>query len=125
MVSVEDDEFEAWVVEAIDALPQAFRDRLGSVAIVIEESPTDEQLRSVGAAGLYGLYHGVPRNRTGADWAPTPSRITIFRGTIERTARTPEAMRERVIDTVHHEIAHHFGIGDERLLELERERTGR
>ena len=125
MVSVEDDEFEAWVVEAIDALPQAFRDRLGSVAIVIEEWPTDEQLRSVGAAGLYGLYHGVPRNRTGADWAPTPSRITIFRGTIERTARTPEAMRERVIDTVHHEIAHHFGIGDERLLELERERTGR
>ncbi|HKF85055.1 MAG TPA: metallopeptidase family protein [Candidatus Limnocylindrales bacterium] len=125
MTGVEDDEFEAWVVEAIDALPQAFRDRLGSVAIVIEESPTDEQLRSVGAAGLYGLYHGVPRNRTGADWAPTPSRITIFRGTIERTARTPEAMRERVIDTVHHEIAHHFGIGDERLLELERERTGR
>ena len=122
---VDDDTFEDWVLEAIDALPQAFRDRLGSVAIVIEEWPTPEQLRSVGAAGLYGLYHGVPRNRTGADWAPTPSRITIFRGTIERSARTPEAMREKVIETVHHEIAHHFGISDERLRELERERAGR
>jgi predicted Zn-dependent protease with MMP-like domain len=125
VTGVDDDEFEAWVVEAIDALPEAFRERLGSVAIVIEEWPTGDQLRSVGAAGLYGLYHGVPRNRSGADWAPTPSRITIFRGTIERAARTPEAMRERVIDTVHHEIAHHFGIDDERLRALERERTGR
>jgi predicted Zn-dependent protease with MMP-like domain len=125
VTGVDDDEFEAWVVEAIDALPEAFRERLGSVAIVIEEWPTGDQLRSVGAAGLYGLYHGVPRNRSGADWAPTPSRITIFRGTIERAARTPEAMRERVIETVHHEIAHHFGIDDERLCALERERTGR
>ena len=86
VVRVDDDEFEAWVIEAIDALPEAFRDRLGSVAIVIDEWPTPEQLASVGAAGLYGLYQGVPRNRSGADWAPTPSRITIFRGTIERSA---------------------------------------
>jgi predicted Zn-dependent protease with MMP-like domain len=125
VIRVDDDEFEAWVIEAIDQLPVPFRERLGSVAIVVEEWPTAEQLTSVGAAGLYGLYQGVPRNRTGADWAPTPSRITIFRGTIERAAHTPEAMREKVIETVHHEIAHHFGINDARLQELERERSAR
>ena len=122
---VEDETFEDWVAEAIDALPDPFRERLGSVAIVIEEWPTQEQLASVGAYGLYGLYSGVPRNRLGADWAQTPSRITIFRGTLERQFRTPDALRAKVIDTVHHEIAHHFGISDERLHELAEERGGR
>jgi predicted Zn-dependent protease with MMP-like domain len=117
-----DDEFEDWVAEAIDALPAPFRERLGSVAIVIETWPTPAQLASVGAQGLFGLYSGVPRNRIGADHATTPSRITIFRGQLERSFRTPDALRAKVIDTVHHEIAHHFGISDERLHELARER---
>jgi predicted Zn-dependent protease with MMP-like domain len=122
VTGVEDDDFEAWVIEAIDALPEAFRERLGSVAIVIEAWPTPEQLASVGAPGLYGLYTGVPRNRVGADWAPMPSRITIFRGTLEQHYRTPAALRAKTIDTVHHEIAHHFGISDDRLHELAEER---
>lgn len=121
---IDDETFEDWVLEAIDALPAAFRDRLGSVAIVIEQWPTPEQLESVGAAGLFGLYQGVPRSRLGADQAATPSRITIFRGTLERFYRTPAALRAKVFDTVHHEIAHHFGISDVRLDELERERDG-
>jgi len=119
-VRIEDEQFEEWVLEAIDALPDQFRERLGSVAIVIEAWPTPAQLASVGAQGLYGLYSGVPRNRIGADHATFPSRITIFRGQLERSFRTPEALRARVIDTVHHEIAHHFGISDERLHELDR-----
>ena len=115
---IDDTTFEDWVFEAIDALPAVFRERLGSVAIVIEEWPTETQLSSVGAAGLYGLYQGVPRSVPGADHSATPSKITIFRGTLERHYRTPEALREKVIDTVHHEIAHHFGISDARLHEL-------
>ena len=121
---IDDETFEEWVLEAIDALPDQFRERLGSVAIVIAEWPTADQLASVGAAGLYGLYSGVPRNRLGADYAATPSRITIFRGQLERHFRTPETLHAKVIDTVHHEIAHHFGISDERLHELARERGG-
>jgi predicted Zn-dependent protease with MMP-like domain len=120
---IEDDRFEDWVAEAIDALPEPFRERLGSVAIVIEEWPSATQLASVGAHGLYGLYSGVPRNRLGADYATTPSRITIFRGQLEQHFRTPDALRAKVIDTVHHEIAHHFGISDERLHELAGERS--
>ncbi len=115
---IDDDTFESWVGEAIDALPAAFRERLGSVAIVIEDWPSPAQLASVGAPGLYGLYQGVPRSVLGADYAATPSRITIFRGTIEQHNRTPESIRAKVFETVHHEIAHHFGISDARLQEL-------
>jgi predicted Zn-dependent protease with MMP-like domain len=115
---IDDETFEDWVFEAIDALPPAFRERLGSVAIVIEEWPTEEELRRLGVPGLYGLYQGVPRSTLNADHALTPSRITIYRGTCVRSARTREGVRERVVDTVHHEIAHHFGISDQRLQEL-------
>ena len=117
----DDQVFEDWVLEAIEALPATFRERLGSVAIVIEEWPTPGQLQSVGAPGLYGLYQGIPRSAWGADHVAYPSKITIFRGTLTSRFRTREAMRAKVIDTVHHEIAHHFGISDARLAELARE----
>jgi len=115
-------DLEGFVIDALEALPAEFRDRLGSVAIVIEDEATPAQLAAVGARGLYGLYQGVPRTAYGADQAAVPSKITIFRGPLERTYRTPEALRDGVIETVHHEIAHHFGISDARLREIERER---
>ncbi len=114
----DDDPFEQWVGEAIDALPPVFRDQLGSVAITIEEWPTPDQLASLHVPGLYGLYQGVPRSAFGADYAATPSRITIYRGTIRQRYPNPEAQRRKVFETVHHEIAHHFGISDARLGEL-------
>jgi predicted Zn-dependent protease with MMP-like domain len=110
--------FEGWVIEAIDGLPAVFRDRLGSVAITIEPWPTQAQLDSTGAPGLFGLYQGVPRSALGADYAAIPSRITIFRGPIEQWYRDEASRRAKVVDTVHHEIAHHFGISDARLHEL-------
>ena len=113
-----DDEIEDMVFDALDALPTQFRDQLGSVAIVIEEEATPDQLALVGAHGLYGLYQGVPRTRLSADAAPTPSKITIFRGPLVLHSRTPEQLAAAVTDTVYHEIAHHFGISDERLHEL-------
>lgn len=117
-----DDPFWALVVEALDALPDAFRDRLGSVAIVVEDEPTGDQLRSVGAHGLFGLYQGVPRTSWAADSAIYASKITIFRGPLIRASRSPEELARRVRETVHHEIAHHFGISDDRLRELTRPR---
>ncbi|MBA2701633.1 MAG: metallopeptidase family protein [Chloroflexi bacterium] len=106
------------VVDALERLPAEFAGRLGSVAIVIEEEPTAEQLASVGAGGLFGLYQGVPRTAYGADQAAVPSKITLFRGPLLRVHRTPEALLAGVTDTVYHEIAHHFGISDARLHEL-------
>ena len=116
----DDDPFGALIVAALDELPDVFRERLGSVAIVVEEEPSGDQLRSVGAHGLYGLYQGVPRTAWAAESAAYASKITIFRGPLMRASRTPQELARRVTETVHHEIAHHFGISDERLGELRR-----
>jgi predicted Zn-dependent protease with MMP-like domain len=113
-----DVDIEGLVIDALDRLPPPFRDQLGSVAIVIEDEPTPDQLASVGAAGLYGLYQGVPRTVYGAELAQSPSKITIFRGPLVRASRTPERLAAAVADTVYHEIAHHLGISDARLREL-------
>lgn len=119
------DPFEALVIAALDSLPDAFRERLGSVAIVIEDEPTPDQLASVGAPGLLGLYTGVPRTRYGAEDAAVASKIVIFRGPHLRQFRDLDALAGGVAETVRHEVAHHFGISDARLVELERERRRR
>ena len=115
-----DVDIEDMVFDALDRLPAQFRDRLGSVAIVVEDEATPEQLAAVGARGLYGLYQGVPRTKLSADAAPTPSKITIFRGPLVRANPTHEGLADAVADTVYHEIAHHFGISDARLHDLKR-----
>jgi predicted Zn-dependent protease with MMP-like domain len=109
------------VIEAtLASLPDEFLDRLGSVAIVVEDEPSPDQLASVGAYGLYGLYQGIPRTRFGADLAPVPSKITLFRGPLVRSSRSGAQLAAAVEDTLLHEIAHHFGIDDNRLRELRR-----
>jgi predicted Zn-dependent protease with MMP-like domain len=118
----EDVDLEGLVIDALERLPATFRERLGSVAIVIEDEPTPEQLAAVRAPGLYGLYQGIPRTAWSADQISVPSKITIFRGPLMRSHRTPERLAAAVADTVYHEIAHHFGISDARLHEL---RSGR
>jgi predicted Zn-dependent protease with MMP-like domain len=113
-------DFDAEIDAALAGLPTAFRDQLGSVAIVVEDEPTPDQLASVAAHGLFGLYQGVPRTRWGADGAPLASKITLFRGPLTRANRDPARLEAAIRDTLHHEIAHHFGIDDARLRELQR-----
>jgi predicted Zn-dependent protease with MMP-like domain len=120
----DEDGFGALVDAAIDELPAEFRERLGSVAIVVEDEPTTEQLATARASGLFGLYQGVPRTVWGADAASVPSKITIFRGPLERAYRDPRALATAVREVVHHEVAHHLGIDDRRLRELARDRGG-
>jgi predicted Zn-dependent protease with MMP-like domain len=122
VADLEADEFGRLIDAAIDALPTEVRDRLDSVAIVVEDEPTPEQLASARAAGLYGLYQGVPRTSWGADAATFASKITIFRGPLERAHRDPVSLAAAVEDVVRHEIAHHLGIDDRRLSELARDR---
>jgi predicted Zn-dependent protease with MMP-like domain len=113
-------DFDEVIDDTIDLLPLAFAEQLGSVAIVVEDEPTADQLASVGARGLFGLYQGVPRTRWGADAAPLASKITLFRGPLTRANRDPEQLKLAIRETLHHEIAHHFGIDDDRLRELQR-----
>ena len=115
-----EDRFGDLIEAALASLPEVFRDRLGSVAIVVEDEATPTQLASVGASGLFGLYVGVPRTVWGADSAAVPNKIVIFRGPLQRAYGSGERLDAAVEDVVHHEIAHHFGISDERLGQLKR-----
>src|SRR3990172_2387710 len=115
-----EDAFARLVERSIDAIPPPFAERLGSVAIVIEAEPTPGQLARAGASGLFGLYEGVPRTAYGASGAGYASKITIFRGPLQRAFRDPERLAAAVDDTVLHEVAHHLGISDARLRELRR-----
>ena len=112
--------FDEAIERTIKSLPDAYVERLGSVAIVVEDEPTPGQLASVGARGLYGLYQGIPRTRFGVDNAPVPSKITLFRGPLVRSSRSMSSLARAVESTLLHEIAHHFGISDERIRELQR-----
>lgn len=108
--------FARLVARALDGLPAEFRDRMRNIEIVVEDEPAPEQLR--GAGDLLGLYEGVPLTDRGAQEPYLPDRISIFRRPIERITASPRRQAEIVRDTVVHEIAHHFGISDQRLHEL-------
>jgi predicted Zn-dependent protease with MMP-like domain len=115
------DPFELLVERALAAIPSPFRESLEEVAVVVEDEPTLDQLRENGLRPqdtLYGLYEGVPRTEWGADWAPSPNKITLFRLPLEEDFAHPADLEEEVRITVIHELAHHLGIDDERLDEL-------
>jgi predicted Zn-dependent protease with MMP-like domain len=111
--------FARLVARALDELPAEFRERMRNIEIVVEEEPSDEQ-RPEDGSELLGLYEGVPLTGRGAMEPYVPDRISIFRGPIERVTVSPRKQADIVRDTVIHEIAHHFGISDERLRELGR-----
>jgi len=114
------DPFDAALAAALERLPPEYRAQLETVAIVIADEPTEEELRAVGAAGLFGLYRGVPRTVFGASHAAVPSTITLYRGPLERACRGPHGLTAGVEETLRHELAHHLGISDARLGELRR-----
>ncbi len=109
--------FARLVARALDDLPPFFIERMRNIEIVIDDEPSDDQ-RPDDGSDLLGLYEGVPLTGRGAGEPYLPDRITIFRRPIERMTSSPRRQAEIVRDTVVHEIAHHFGIGDERLREL-------
>jgi len=113
-----DQVFDRAIERAIARLPTAFAERLDSVAIVVDDEPSPVQLAVVHARGLFGLYQGVPRTAFGAENVPVPSKITLFRGPLVRANPDPASLAAAVEETTLHEIAHHFGLSDRRLLEL-------
>ena len=115
---------DAVIADVLDRLPEPFQAQLGSVAIVVEDEATPEQLAETGARGLFGLYQGVPRTRFGVDNVPLPSKITLFRGPLTRANPDAAGLAQAIENTLLHEIAHHFGIDDARLRELAAERGG-
>jgi predicted Zn-dependent protease with MMP-like domain len=113
--------FEELVEGALASIPMPFAAALDEVAVVIEDEPSPDQLRENDLPPddtLYGLYEGVPRTDWGADWVAAPNRIILFRLPLEADFADPDDLAEEVWVTVVHELAHHLGIGEERLREL-------
>ncbi len=110
------EEFKQLVNEGVKAIPQKFLDKLSNVAMVVEDEPTQEQLKKNHVRRgwtLFGLYEGVPQTVRGSSYGwVLPDKITIFQKPIEESTHTPEEIKEIVKDTVWHEIAHHFGMNE-------------
>jgi predicted Zn-dependent protease with MMP-like domain len=106
--------FEELVAGALDELPAWIRERMENVEVLIEDRPPPRE------PGLLGRYHGIPLVERRFYAGVLPDTITLYRSTIERTARDDDELRRLVVHTVEHEVAHFFGISDERLRELDR-----
>ncbi len=118
------EEFKWLVVRAVDSLPEEFGTKLENIDVVVEDWPTQGQLARVGlkrGQTLLGLYEGVPQTKRGGHYGLVPpDKITIFQKPIEAKCRYEVEITTEVQRVVRHEIAHHFGIGDARLRQIER-----
>jgi predicted Zn-dependent protease with MMP-like domain len=117
------DRFERLVAKAVEDLPDKFAAQLDNVAIVVQDYPTAGQARKAGLRRdetLLGLYEGVPQTKRGTHYGMvTPDKITIFRRPIEALGKDNNCIINEIEKVIKHEIAHHFGITDTRLRQLE------
>ncbi|MEJ5886902.1 metallopeptidase family protein [Pseudokineococcus marinus] len=125
-----DEEFEAAVGDGLDRIPEELAAAMSNVVVLVADEPDEEQLAEARAAGdldtgdpaatLLGLYEGTPLTERDGWWdaGSLPDRITVFKGPLLRLCDDVEDLVEEVAVTVVHEVAHHFGIDDERLHEL-------
>jgi predicted Zn-dependent protease with MMP-like domain len=107
--------FEEYAQDAVDSLPSDLRGNMSNVEIVVEDEPPPGQ-------PLLGLYQGVPLTRRSSQYGGAlPDKITLYRGPLMRLyGQDADLLRREVRRVVLHEIAHHFGISDERLIEIDR-----
>lgn len=113
-------DFESLVSEALDSLPDDLYAYMENVEIVVEDAPGREVTEDLDEGeSILGLYQGIPLPDRGSDYfGVLPDKITLYKHNLEREARSRREVRDLVITTVIHEVAHHFGIDDQRLDEL-------
>jgi predicted Zn-dependent protease with MMP-like domain len=110
--------FERLIEDAIASLPNDLLGYLDDVQVTVEDVPPSSASSGHAEGVLLGLYEGMPRTEREHGLAVLPDRITLFRRPLEARARDRGELAELVRDTVVHELAHHFGIDDDRLDEL-------
>lgn len=119
------DRFEKLVWQGIEAIPKRFLEKLDNVDIIIEDEPSEEQIRKLKlgqGVKLFGLYEGVPQTKRRHYTWVMPDKITIFQKPIESVYSTDEEIKEQVKKTVWHEIAHHFGMDERRVRRVEKQK---
>ncbi len=114
-------EFQRLVTEGLEIIPEELRGYISNVQITVEDKPSDELLNELGIPSdetLFGLYEGTPLTERTTEYSALPDRIVIFRRPLLEEFDDPLDIRREVARTVIHEVAHHFGIDEERLVEL-------
>lgn len=116
-------EFEALVETALKHLPRSFKEKMGNIAVVVEDWADEETLREMGIEPpdtLYGLYRGVDLTRRDSSYGNVlPDTIHIYQGPIEEDCEDEEEMAELVRDVTIHEVGHYFGLDDETMEDIE------
>ncbi len=117
--------FEDLVEQVIESIPEDFARELerGNVGVTVQDRPGAGEVEAMGLAdglALLGLYHGVPPTERGLGYSLVlPDNITIYKEPVETYARqTGRRVDDVVREVVLHEVAHHFGLPDDRLREL-------
>ncbi len=113
-LSLSDDEFQDAVGDALDRIPDELTRLLSNVAVLVEDEPPPDE------PDLLGIYEGTPLTERDGWWdaGSLPDRITIFKGPLERMCVDRDDLLDEIAVTVVHEVAHHFGVDDDRLHEL-------
>lgn len=118
-----DEQFESLISRAMDELPREYMEGLDNVAITYADEPTPEQLTKQGVKEgqlLLGLYEGIPLTRRDSNYTfVLPDKITIFKLPILALSNYESELFERIKRTLWHEIAHHYGLGHDRIHEIE------
>lgn len=120
-MDMSDRRFRGLVDEALALVPVEFQPYLAGVPVVIEDWAPDALLDELGIPEddtLYGLYSGRSLTDGPPELGDLPPRITLYRGPLLEDCEDEADLRDEIATTVIHEIAHHFGIGEERLEEL-------
>ena len=116
-------DFRELVDEALETIPQRFRDAMQNIAIVVDDEPTPEQLESVEIEPpdtLLGLYEGIPLpERQWAHGNTLPDKITLFQRPIEESSDDEDDLVVCIGETLIHEIGHYFGLSEEEIEEIE------
>ncbi|MGD9345136.1 MAG: metallopeptidase family protein [Candidatus Aminicenantes bacterium] len=121
--------FETLVEDALEELPQAFKEKLDNVTVMVEDRPSREVYERTGSSPyslIFGLYHGVPYKHRGPFYGNLPPDvIVIYQDPIERVCVSEEEIRNKVLEVVKHEIGHYFGMKDPELKEIEESQRAR
>ena len=116
--------FERIVIDAVAGMPGEFKELLDNVDICIQDWPSSEQLKSVGLRDKYdllGLYEGTPiTHRDHGYNLVLPDKISIFQKPLEAHCSSAKELKDEIVRTVKHELAHYFGLDDERLEQIEK-----
>jgi len=111
--------FERYVTEAVQSLPDQFKEALSNIEIVIEDVPPPHVRRELGDEPLLGLYEGTPLPERVLGDVPMPDKISIYREEILRLGFSGTELIEEIRLTVLHEIGHYFGLEEEELEQFE------